>query len=560
MKINRSTRRMFLQGSGGTLVSIPFLTSLLPRELWAQSAGSPVRRFISIRSGYDLGHHSSWLPNIGGNFANLGQPSQIVTGINGHHNVRWQNLRDFAPTNSSILAPLYGSAVSPYLESMNIVRGLDFIVRYGHGGAMTLGGVVDGFTGLGAIKKIPTIDHIINNNKIFNPLGRSVINVGGHSGDSSQNVTATGGVANAPNSGYGLGEIYNSLFSNGNYPESGQQAATHPKGPVLNRVLEDYNRLKNSKNISASDKLALENAFDKLSDVQNSLNVVSTASCSHKNFFTSHPGTSIYSSVGELNSTINMKALADLMTAAIMCDTNRVYGVQLGVFGGAFEGQGFDHQVISHEPHGVIDGKKNWQRMCDRHNLLFTNFTSQLVKNLSSATDPSNGKSFLYNSLIYNTMESAQVHGWASHPCVLFGNAGGNLTSGKYIDYSDRTKGIFDGVDTGGDNGFVTTLGDPRFCNNYPGVNYNRLLVTIMQSMGLSASDYENNSLNSQLYNVTKVANIDVGSQNYNLTNLGGYGYVFPVDTTVESWERNAFAGNIKRYDLKQYKYKLPIL
>ena len=112
MKFNRSTRRMFLQGSGGALVSIPFLSSLLPHEAWAQSTGTPIKRFISVRSSYDMGHNSSWLPNSSGVVSNLVQPNQVVAGVNGHHNVRWQNLRDFAPTNSSVLAPYYGSSVS----------------------------------------------------------------------------------------------------------------------------------------------------------------------------------------------------------------------------------------------------------------------------------------------------------------------------------------------------------------------------------------------------------------------------------------------------------------
>ena len=155
-------------------------------------------------------------------------------------------------------------------------------------------------------------------------------------------------------------------------------------------------------------------------------------------------------------------------------------------------------------------------------------------------------------------MESAQVHGWGSHPGILFGNAGGNIQSGKYIDYSDRTKGSFSGCDTGGVFGFDKILGSPKFANNYFGVNYNRLLVTIMQSMGLVPSDYENDSLNTQLYNKTSAANIDFGPQNYNLTSIGGYGYAFPMDLNVDSYRRTAFLPNLKNYDLKQFRYKLP--
>ncbi len=557
MKFNRSTRRMFLQGSGGALVSIPFLTSLLPRETWAQT-NTTIRRFLYVKSGYEMGHHSCWLPNIG-DITNLGQPNQVAVGVNGHHNVRWQNLRDFAPTNGSVLASYYGSGISPYLESMNILRGLDYVVRYGHGGAQILGGLVlsDGDTT--ALQRTQTIDHVINSHPAFNPLGRSVINIGGHSGDSSQILTA-GTINNAPNSGYDFNSIYNSLFSNGNYPENGQQGITNPKSNVLTRVLDDYNRLKNSKNISAIDKLALQNAMDKLSDVQNSLTAVATATCSYKNFFTNHPGVTLGSQVHDTSSELYMKALADIITAAMMCDTNRVFGIHLGVYGGVHDGLGFDHQITSHEPFGIVNGKPNWQRMNQRHSGFFQNFTAKLVQNLSAAIDSSNGKSLLYNSLIYQTTESGQVHGWGSHPGILFGNAGGNLTSGKYIDYSDRAKGSFDGVDTGGEFGFVKTFGSPKFSNNYYGVNYNRLLVTIMQAMGLQSANYENDAINAQLFNKTTIANMDIGTQNQNLTSIGGYGHAFPVDINVNSWGRNAFLPNLKFYDLKQYRYKLPIL
>ena len=95
MKFNLLTRRMFLQGTGGALVSIPFLTSLLPKESWAQAANNPIKRFITIRSAHEMGHHSYWLPNTSGQIFNLVQPTQIQAGVNGHHNVRWQSLRDF---------------------------------------------------------------------------------------------------------------------------------------------------------------------------------------------------------------------------------------------------------------------------------------------------------------------------------------------------------------------------------------------------------------------------------------------------------------------------------
>ncbi len=546
MKFNRSTRRMFLQGSGGALVAMPFLTSLLPREAWAQTAPT-TRRFISIRSSYEMGHNSSWLPNDGSSIYNLPQPTNVATGVNGHHNVRWQNLRDFAPTNSSVLAPLYGNLASPYLESMNILRGLDYIGgEVGHSWAVKFGGIESGHPP--ELKRLQTLDHIINANKTFNPLGRQAALLG-LTGASSQIKLASGTIANAPHYDRFFSTIYNGLFSNGSFPESGQTTLINPKGDVLNRVIGDYNRINNSKNISAADKLILQNTMDKFSDVQKSLVATTVNSCQYKTFYNTSP----YKGSAMWDHTVKeaYKFLADLMALSIICDTARTFSVHNYLHEGVHDGVAFDHQVTSHETFGVVGGKTNWQRMNQRQKLTFDQLTIPLVKNLSEAVDPSNGKSYLYNSLIYHTTESGQVHGSGSQPAVLFGNAGGNITSGKYIDYSDRSKGAFEGADL-----YNKTPGSPQFSNNWRGVQYNRLLVTIMQAMGVSPSEYEDNAINQHVLNRT-----DYGSLNSNISSpIGGYGHVWLENPVVGRWDYNEMIGNISSYDLKQYKYKLPIL
>src|SRR5687768_92205 len=49
MRIDRKRRRVFLQGLGGALVSVPFLPSLFERELRAAAAPRPLR-FITVKS------------------------------------------------------------------------------------------------------------------------------------------------------------------------------------------------------------------------------------------------------------------------------------------------------------------------------------------------------------------------------------------------------------------------------------------------------------------------------------------------------------------------------
>lgn len=81
-----------------------------------------------------------------------------------------------------------------------------------------------------------------------------------------------------------------------------------------------------------------------------------------------------------------------------------------------------------------------------------------------------------------------------------------------------------------------------RFLGNYQGVSYNRLLVTILQAMGMLPSEYENPNLNSHWYNRT-----DLGSRNANLSRIGGYGYFAPNS------EENDQRANLAGFDLRPF-------
>src|SRR3954470_6819057 len=114
---------MFLQGTGGSLLAIPFLESLLPRTAWAQTSAPP-KRFISLLNNYDIGHHSNWLPGAQGTPYNIPQPVNVLNAA-GEGPIHWQRLTDYVPLNSmASLAPIYGSSMNPYLNKMNIIRGL----------------------------------------------------------------------------------------------------------------------------------------------------------------------------------------------------------------------------------------------------------------------------------------------------------------------------------------------------------------------------------------------------------------------------------------------------
>lgn len=549
MKYNKVTRRMFLQGSG-TMLAIPFLPSLLPREAWAQTAAAP-KRFISIFSDLDYGHNSQWLPNGQTNITNIPQPSRTYVVGNGHHDIRWQPLRDFAPTASSSLSSVYGTSVSPYLDQVTVMRSVDYGEYRGHDPSRVLGGsrYYSQNTAMGPNwKAVPTIDTFMNNNRTFNPAGLPFMTAGYlHIGPWSY-APASGNAVSVVNPTETMGAFYNSLFRSGSFPESGTATPAHPRRAILNTVLEDFRRVIGSRNISSVDKEALTNAMDKLNDVYRGLTQGSSgAQCSHRGL-----GRNLQL-FDAAYIAANGKQLADMITAAIMCDSGRVFTI--GIDGGDRMYQNSPipnldiHQNLSHTPFASYNGQPAYRHLAGIQAMAFRNFVAPLVQNLASAIDPSNGRSYLYNSLIYCAPESGQTHATASAPVLLVGNAGGSLRSGSYVDYADRSKGPINQTDSMND-----TPGSAQFSNNWSGVSYNRLMVTILQAMGFTPSQYEDNTLNQHLYGLT-----NIGTQNRNLSNIGGWGYASAVELTRGDYGAGNGREVISLHNLTQYRNPLVI-
>lgn len=541
---------MFLQGSG-TMLAIPFLPSLLPREAWAQSTAAP-KRFISIFSDLDYGHNSQWLPNGLTNITNIPQPSRVYAPGGGHHDIRWQPLRDFAPTATSSLSNVYGTSVSPYLDQVTIMRSVDYGEYRGHDSARLLGGarLYSQNEAMGSTwRPIPTIDSFMNSNRTFNPAGLPLMSGGtdtGPSGNTWTYAAASGNAVSVIESQSSMNDFFNSLFRSGSFPESGSTTPTHPRRAILNTVLEDFRRVVGSRNISSVDKQALTNAMDKLNDVYNGLAQGSSGQCSYKGL-TRNLDITQSAYIGA-----NGKQLADMITAAIMCDSGRVFTI--GIHGGDRMYQATPvanvdiHQNMSHTPFAMYNGIPAYQHLASIQARAFQNFVRPLIQNLASAIDPANGRSYLYNSLVYCAAAAGQTHGSASAPVMLVGNAGGALTSGNYIDYANRARGAVNNTDS-----MNASPGDARFSNNWAGVSYNRLMVTILQAMGFTPAQYEDNTLNQQLYN-----NTTIGTQNRGLTAIGGWGYASTAQLSRGDYFAGEARGILSNQDLTQYRNRLP--
>ena len=571
MKYNKTSRRMFLQGAGNLMLAVPFLPSLVPREARAQAASANLR-FITISGGLDLGHNANWIPSLTPeNYRAIPQPTNSDA-----RGFRHQSLRDFVPNSSAALAPLYGTALNNYLNSVNILRGLDHGGHYAHGMAPKLGsykkGDVHNGDSLGA--RPPTIDYLLSQNSRINPSRRSPTTIGQRFGEGdgfsvNDSVGGSAGLSFTDD----FAALYRALFTN--VPEMGggnstQTTPAHPRREILNRVMEDYSRTRNHRNISAVDRQVLTNVMDRFSDIFRRLpagtsTTTTTAGCSHSGLRTATGNISpnIYlPTLGVAENPVRSKMLVDIIAAAIMCNVNNVFTMYFDVpFRGGIDNRaGFFsradvtpldtandyHQQVSHDPWGrTRTGDYRWKWAANHQGLIIQNILAPLMATLDSTVDPSNNRTFLYNSLIYTTFEHGTTHSELSVPAILAGNAGGALSSGNYIDYSDRS--YTPRLDPNRDGGAFNPSSE-RFSGNYQGVSYNRLLVTILRAMGVQPAEYENTNLNQRWYNRT-----DLGTRNANLSRIGGYGYFAP--NAENNDQRTQLAG----FDLRQFGNVLPL-
>ncbi|RYZ93617.1 MAG: DUF1552 domain-containing protein [Proteobacteria bacterium] len=509
MLYSKLSRRMFLQGAAGAALSIPFLESMMP-SVASAATPQPTKRFFTISSTFEYGYHRNWFPS-------LNAPSKSLSSA-GHHTMHYGKLSDYL-VNKQRLSLALPAELNAHVGSMSLFRGLDYGAKYGHSNrsGVQIGNLGGGVLGEAELRSLPvqmTIDQVLNRSSRFNPFNKNLLLLSnGVNATNSIGPDAAGNLYSRRPLGTNVLDVFNKLFNFGSVPEAGQTSTLiiHPRKDVLTRVLEDYNRIMQGRQISAIDKLVLSNALDKLSDVQRGLSeeVKSGALCRYKALDTAQGvAPAMYTS------SLTYKNYANIISAAAQCDLIRVMNFT-GEIDGAYNRSpdpNLDfHSGISHQLDRIIGGQPNHEYMAQICGDLLKNFVRPLLDGLDAAIDPVNNKSFLYNSLVNFNLESGVVHGYTSAPTLLFGSAGGVLPTDFYADYTNYSLPAYSF--------------DPE---SRPGIPYNRILVTMMQALGLQPSDYERTSdVNTNFLGRTDGL---YGEQNNGIARLGGYGNIGPVN------------------------------
>jgi len=443
---NRQTRRQFLSGSGKSFLAIPFLSSLWPET--SHGAVDPNKKFVAIVS--KLGQrHEFW------------QPFQTGTLAGGY---RQMPLTAF---NTTGINHILTAKFAPFHSKMLFFKGLDGSVQSGHNAGEYALGV------FARSDKWQTIDQVIGSSSAF---------YGG--------VTPTIPVLLLRNSGVGANTDLNLhgmpsfKFTNGramrmpgmNNPRAALDRLFALADPALkatnikivDRVLASYKQVQAHRHISSADKAILQNYIDSFNDIENRIANVQGSKCTRPVL----PAVDIGSSSEPLLKAYS-QVMNDILVLALSCNATRVANYLVSRTEHSFETVAHGWSHITEDEVGGIDAREK-HKLANRW--IAETIVLDLVQKMSRVVE-SNGKTLLDNSLVFwgNEFSCGSYHQHYHMPAVTFGSANGFLKTGKLLDYTGYNVGPLFSPGT----------------NWYPGRLYNQLLVTILQSMGLTPADYE---------------------------------------------------------------------
>lgn len=425
------TRRMFLQSSSGAVaLAIPTLWSLMPKASRAQAAAPAVR-------------YVQWATDHG-QYADRFWPSatpteQPVAGI------RSMALRDIPGRMSEVLGPDF----DPLRDKINVVRGLDLMVELNfHNACVPTCG-----TWPREDNHIPYFAHSVDSileesikvypTQVRVPALRLTPGVSSSYKWGSFCWTTRNGEPFKLPCYDSTQTAFSAVFGTsapGTSPLVDPMISARVR--LADQVIEDYRQVSTSRALSAADRQQLDDYMDLLADVQSRMQVQA-------------PECTPPSQLTEGDFEVLHRNAIDIAVAAMLCGATRV--VAYHTYQGAPDS--YDEETFhtwAHDNPPLHAQMQQW-----RYRQL-----AKLIETMDSFVE-SNGKTLLDNSFVYANNELSDPQHGGTHlksmPIITAGSAGGQLVTGKYIDFGGRLM--------------------------------NSMLVTAFATMGLSPEDYERNGV-----------------------------------------------------------------
>jgi hypothetical protein len=448
MKYDPISRRMFLQGMGGALLSIPMLPSMLIKQAFAAD-DTPIK-FVQFVSRYGQ-MVQNWKPLL---------PADRIVAAN----LRWKPLSEYPNGNiNKIINSTTFSGIST--SKLTLIEGLDLPNGGGHNvcASTTAGGMI---TGEGSPPIFPySIDHILETSpKIYSgsvPI-RALRLVPAK--EATSESIWWNRIAGLPQTIPGYWDekvVFDLLFANKATTPAGIQA----KSLAIDQVLGDLNAVQNGGRIGAADKAVLQNYADLIRDVQTRINQAATVTtCATPNLIDPQ----------QINERMYSNHI-DLLVAAMACGMTKVGSIYCRNFSPLFNENGSDFHGNSHDPDTATG-----QETSRVYNTWIAARFAELLRKMDAIIEP-NGKSLLNNSICLwtNEISFGLHHTNINMPVLIGGSANGKLDAGNYFDF--RT--------------YPYTYYAGRTDFKEQGRLYNELMISILMAMGLTPADWERDGL-----------------------------------------------------------------
>jgi hypothetical protein len=253
-----------------------------------------------------------------------------------------------------------------------------------------------------------------------------------------------------------LRSLWNSLFG-GDVDDSDPQemARAANKKTLVDQVLGDLNSIKARRDISTENIRTVESFADEVHELQQKLNS-SVAQCAGKGTLPADL------SIGGNSTNAEREQFFDLYTsilaAGMKCGRTKVAAIRAP---GTQDASSNWHDWSHNDPHDAPYDHK--EVVADNVSFIVETIMVPLLQKLD--TNEGSGRTFLDNSVVLFGGVNSGAHKQYHLPMVTVGSGGGSLRTGHYLDYRKRVNG------------------------SGRGVYYNQLLISIMQSMGLSPAD-----------------------------------------------------------------------
>jgi hypothetical protein len=406
-----------------------------------------------------------------------------------NHEIRRGALELDSDGSRNVVSPVLSGPstllTSRLAQKMNVIRGLDipFYIAHHTGGHLGNFARNDG-NGESATQlqndPRPSIDQVMAWSPSFyddlSTIKERSIHIGADGGRAISfgysNPQAKSGSIQAMPSAYSSQELFSRIF----VPPSTE---VDTRVPVVDRVLESYRRLRNgvgsdARRLSSKDRARLDEHMDRIAELQRKLGVVA-ATCQD----VSEPADVNRDSlpVEGINPDLTAdmyEVFNDVIVAAMICGTSRIATVQSIDTWSTFAGDW--HQDVAHQC-DAADGVKQ-AIIATAHQRFFEAVFLDLMVKLD--VEEAEGRTYLDNTLMMWSQESGMItHDSTAIPVITAGSAAGFFSTGNYVDYRNQNVRAYPYQQS------------DAWLNQRPGILYTGWLGTVLQSMGLSPSEYE---------------------------------------------------------------------